>query len=115
MRLVEIVEAFECGAILNPSGTRRSQVEGCILMGLGAALREEILFEQGRVVNARFSQYRVPRFRDLPDRLDVILIDRKDLPSAGAGETPIVAVAPAMANAIFDATGARPRSLPLRW
>jgi isoquinoline 1-oxidoreductase len=114
VRLVEIVEAFECGAILNPWNTR-SQVEGCILMGLGAALREEILFEQGRVVNARFSQYRVPRFRDLPDRLEVILIDRKDLPSAGAGETPIVAVAPAMANAIFDATGARPRSLPLRW
>ncbi|MCS7042275.1 MAG: molybdopterin-dependent oxidoreductase [Bryobacteraceae bacterium] len=114
VRLVEIVEAFECGAILNPWNTR-SQVEGCILMGLGAALREEILFDNGRVLNARFSQYRVPRFRDLPDRLEVILLDRKDLPSAGAGETPIVAVAPAMANAIFDATGARPRSLPLRW
>lgn len=114
VRLVEIVEAFECGAILNPWNTR-SQVEGCILMGLGAALREEILFDNGRVLNARFSQYRVPRFRDLPERLEVILIDRKDLPSAGAGETPIVAVAPAMANAIFDAAGVRPRSLPLRW
>lgn len=114
VRLVEIVEAFECGAILNPWNTR-SQVEGCILMGLGAALREEILFDNGRVRNARFSQYRVPRFQDLPERLEVILIDRKDMPSAGAGETPIVAVAPAMANAIFDAVGVRPRSLPLRW
>lgn len=114
VRLAEIVEAFECGVILNPWNTR-SQVEGCILMGLGAALREEILFDNGRVLNARFSQYRVPRFGDLPEKLEVILIDRKDLPSAGAGETPIVAVAPAMANAIFDAIGVRPRSLPLRW
>jgi isoquinoline 1-oxidoreductase len=90
-------------------------VEGCILMGLGAVLREEILFENGRLTTARFSQYRVPRFRGLPEKLDLILLDRRDLPSAGAGETPIVAVAPAMASAVFDATSARPRSLPLRW
>lgn len=114
VRLVEIVEAFECGALLNPWNTR-SQVEGCIMMGLGAVLREEILFENGRVTNARFAQYRVPRFRDLPEKLEVILLDRKDLPSAGAGETPIVAVAPAMAAAVFDAIGVRPRTLPLRW
>lgn len=114
VRLVEIVEAFECGAILHPWNTR-SQVEGCILTGLGAARREEILFENGRVRNARFSRYRVPRFQDLPDKLEGILIDRKDLPSAGAGETPIVAAAPAMANAVFDAVGVRPRPLPLRW
>lgn len=114
VRLVEIVEAFECGAILNPWNTR-SQVEGCILMGLGAALREEIRFENGRITNARFSQYRVPRFQDAPEKLEVVLIDRKDLPSAGAGETPILAVAPAMANAIFDATGKRVYTLPLRW
>ncbi len=114
VRLVEIVEAFECGAILNPWNTR-SQVEGCIVMGLGAVLREEIQFENSRLTNARFSQYRVPRFRDLPEKMDVILLDRKDLPSAGAGETPIIALAPAMAGAVFDATGSRPRSLPLRW
>ncbi len=114
VRLTEIVEAFECGALLNPWNTR-SQVEGCIVMGLGAVLREEILFEGGRMLNARFSQYRVPRFRDLPDKLEVILLDRKDLPSAGAGETPIVAVAPAMAAAVYDAAGVWPRSLPFRW
>jgi len=84
-------------------------------MGLGAVLREEILFENGRLTTARFSQYRVPRFRDLPEKLEVILLDRRDLPSAGAGETPIAAVAPAMASAVFGATGVRPRSLPLRW
>jgi isoquinoline 1-oxidoreductase len=111
-KLLEICQAFECGAILNPQGLR-AQVEGCILMGLGAALREELKFENGRIANPRFSRYRVTRFRDVP-RMDVLLLDRKDREPAGAGETPIIAVAPAMANAIFHATGRRVRSLPLR-
>ncbi|MCI0589965.1 MAG: isoquinoline 1-oxidoreductase, partial [Planctomycetes bacterium] len=67
---------------------------------------------EGRMLNPRFSQYRVPRFRDVP-ALETVLLDRRDLPSAGAGETPIVAVAPAIGNVIFDATGVRKRSLPL--
>lgn len=112
-RLLEIVEAFECGAVLNPANTR-AQVEGCILMGLGAALREEIEFEQGRLKNGRFSGYRVTRFHDVPPKMDILLLDRRNQPSAGAGETPILAVAPAMANAMHDATGKRVRALPLR-
>ena len=81
-------------------------------MGLGGALFEAIEFEDSRVRNARFSRYRVPRFRDTP-KIEVVLLDRKDLPSAGAGETPIVAIAPAIGNAIFNASGIRLRSLPL--
>ncbi len=111
-RLIEIVEAFECGAILNPANLR-SQVEGCIMMGLGPALREEIQFKEGRLTNGRFASYRVPRFRDIP-KADVVLLDRKDLEPAGAGETPIIAVAPAIANAVFDVTGKRVRSMPIR-
>jgi isoquinoline 1-oxidoreductase len=111
-RLIEIVEAFECGPILNPANLR-AQVEGCIMMGLGPALREEIQFQQGRLTNGRFAGYRVPRFRDVPEA-EVILLDRKDLEPAGAGETPIIAVAPAIANAVFDATGKRARSMPIR-
>ncbi len=109
--LVEIVEAFECGAILNPAGLR-AQVEGCIMMGLGPALREQMGFREGRLTNGSFASYKVPRFRDLP-KIDLVLLDRKDLEPVGAGETPIIAVAPAMANAIFDATGKRNRSMPL--
>jgi CO/xanthine dehydrogenase Mo-binding subunit len=109
---VEIVQAFECGAILNPANLR-SQVEGCITMGLGPALREEIRFQDGRLTNGRFSDYRVPRFRDVP-KTDLIFLDRKDLDPAGGGETPIIAVAPAIANAVFDATGKRVRSMPIR-
>jgi CO/xanthine dehydrogenase Mo-binding subunit len=111
-RVTEVVEAFECGAIVNPANLR-SQVEGCIVMGLGPALREEILFRGGRPTNGRFGSYRVPRFRDLP-KLDVILLDRKEREPAGAGETPIMAIAPAIANAVFDATGKRARALPIR-
>jgi isoquinoline 1-oxidoreductase len=112
VRLLEICEAFECGPILNPLGLR-SQVEGCIIMGLGAALREELLFENGALTNGHFHSYKVPRFRDVP-KMDLIFLERKNLEPAGAGETPIIAVAPAMCNAVFHATGERLRSLPLR-
>ena len=111
VRVVRVVTAFECGAIVNPDGLR-NQVAGANIMGLGGALFEAIEFENGRLTNARFSRYRVPRFRDVPE-MEVVLIDRKDLPSAGAGETPLMGLAPAIGNAIFDATGIRLRSLPL--
>jgi CO/xanthine dehydrogenase Mo-binding subunit len=111
VRVLRLVAAFECGAIVNPDHLR-SQVEGSLVQGLGGALFEEVQFERNEVRSDRFSRYRVPRFSDVP-ALDVVLLDRKDLPSAGAGETPIVAVAPAVACAIFDATNVRLRSLPL--
>ena len=111
-RLIEIVQAFECGPILNPANLR-CQVEGCITMGLGPALREEIQFKDGQLTNGDFAGYRVPRFQDIP-RAELILLDRRDLEPAGAGETPIMAVAPAMANAVFDATGKRVHSMPIR-
>ncbi|HEV8346447.1 MAG TPA: molybdopterin cofactor-binding domain-containing protein, partial [Vicinamibacterales bacterium] len=95
----------------NPNGLD-NQVSGAVVQGLGGALFEAIDFEDGRLVNGRFSDYRVPRFADVPP-IEIVLLDRKDLPSAGAGETPIVGVAPAIGNAIFDATGVRIRSLPM--
>jgi nicotinate dehydrogenase subunit B len=111
VKVVRLVEAFECGAIVNPDGLR-NQVVGAMIQGLGGALFESIEFANGRISNARFSRYRVPRFSDMPE-IEAILLDRKDIPSAGAGETPIMAVAPAIGNAIFNATNIRLRSLPL--
>jgi isoquinoline 1-oxidoreductase len=111
VRVRKLVAAFECGAIVNPDHLR-NQVEGSLVMGLGGALFEAIAFEGGRITNASLAHYRVPRFSDTPE-LEVVLLDRKDLPSAGAGETPIVGVAPAVAGAIFAATGIRLRALPL--
>jgi isoquinoline 1-oxidoreductase beta subunit len=107
-----VCEVFECGAVLNPDNLV-SQVQGCIIMGMGPALREAMRFEDGKMGNASFSKYQVPRFSDVPE-LDVHLLNRPDLPSAGGGETPIIAIAPAIANAVFHATGARIREMPIR-
>ena len=106
-----LVVAFECGAIVNPNGLD-NQVSGAVVQGLGGALFEAVDFDEGRLANGRFSSYRVPRFADVPP-IEVVLVNRRDLPPAGAGETPIVGVAPAIGNAIFDATGLRIRSLPM--
>jgi CO/xanthine dehydrogenase Mo-binding subunit len=110
--LLEICEAFECGAVLNPANLL-AQVEGSIMMGLGAALREEIQFENGRLTNGSFAKYGPPRFRDLP-KMEIVLLDKKDREPVGAGETPIMAVAPALGNAVFDAIGERVRMMPVR-
>ena len=111
-KVLKVVEAYECGAIQNPANLK-AQVEGCIIMGLGGALTEEMRFKDGKVLNARFSRYRVPRFRDVPE-IETVLVNRPDLPSVGAGETPIIGIAPAIANALFHATQTRIRSLPIR-
>ncbi len=111
VKVVRATASFECGAIVNPDHLRH-QVEGAVAMGIGGALFEHIDFADGKILTNRLSKYRVPRFSDMPV-IESVLLDRQDLPSAGAGETPIVGIAPAIANAIFDATGERKRSLPL--
>jgi nicotinate dehydrogenase subunit B len=112
VKVVRVVSAFECGAIVNPDGLR-NQIEGSNVQGLGGALFEAIKFENGKILNDKLSEYRVPRFSDVPPLLETVLLDRKDLPSVGAGECPMVGLAPAIGNAIFDATGVRLRSLPM--
>ena len=112
IKVHHVCEAFECGPIQNPSNLE-SQVQGCIVMGLGGALSEAIQFADGRILTTSFASYRVPRFRDVP-RIDVHLVDNREIPSAGGGETPIIAVAPAIGNAVFAATGVRLRAMPMR-
>ncbi len=111
VRVVRVVSAFECGAIVNPDNLR-NQIEGGNMMGLGGALFEAIEFENGKILNPRLSKYRVPRFGDTPT-FETVLIDRKDIPSAGAGESPLMGMAPAVGNAIFDASGVRLRAMPM--
>ncbi|MCA9171220.1 MAG: xanthine dehydrogenase family protein molybdopterin-binding subunit, partial [Planctomycetales bacterium] len=111
-RVLSICQVFECGAIQNPDNLL-SQVEGAIIMGLGGALFEAIHIRNGRIENGNFTEYHVPRLKHVP-QLKIHLLNRTDLPSVGAGETPIIAVAPAIANAIADASRIRIRSLPLR-
>jgi CO/xanthine dehydrogenase Mo-binding subunit len=110
-RVTRLVVAYECGAIVNPDGLH-NQVEGAIVQGLGGALFEAIAFRDGTIVNGTMEQYRVPRFKDMP-QMEIVLLDRKDLPSAGAGETPIVCVAPAIGSAA-RAFGRVDTALPVR-
>ncbi len=111
VKITRIVTAFECGAILNPNQLK-NQIEGSMMMGIGGAMFEAIEFDNGKILNPRLSKYRVPRFSDTP-AIEAVLLDRKDLPSAGAGESTMIALAPAIGNAIFQATGTRLRSLPM--
>jgi isoquinoline 1-oxidoreductase len=110
-KVERIVIAFECGAIVNPDGLK-NQVEGSVVQGLGGALFEAISFADGRVLNGSMAQYRVPRFKDVPV-IETILLDRKDIPSAGAGESSLIAVAPAIGSAVRG-LGSVARELPVR-
>jgi isoquinoline 1-oxidoreductase len=108
----QVVEAFECGPIQNPRNLK-AQVQGAVIQGMGGAMREQIEFKDGKILNAHFSRYHVPRFKDAP-KIEVVLLDRRDIPAAGAGETPIMCIAPAIANAIYNARKVRIRSMPTR-
>jgi CO/xanthine dehydrogenase Mo-binding subunit/aerobic-type carbon monoxide dehydrogenase small subunit (CoxS/CutS family) len=107
-----LVTVVDCGAVVHPDGLA-NQVEGAVMMGLGPALFEQIEFDGGRILNGSMTAYRVPRLADLPPDTRVVLLDQPDEPPVGAGEAPIIAVAPAIANAIFRACGVRLRSMPL--
>ena len=112
LRLLRLVTAVDCGAIVHPDGLL-NQVEGAIVMGLGPALFEQIDFSGGRILNGSMTSYRVPQLADVPAELEVVLVDRPEELPVGGGETPIIAVAPAIANAIYAACGIRLRSMPL--
>jgi isoquinoline 1-oxidoreductase len=107
-----VAAAMDCGLVYNPEGAR-SQVEGSIIMGMGTALFEAAEFEGGRILNASFARYRVPRINQAP-AIDVDLVGVQENPPTGAGEPGIVPIAPAIANALFDLTGKRIRELPLQ-
>ncbi|HUY95839.1 MAG TPA: molybdopterin cofactor-binding domain-containing protein [Terracidiphilus sp.] len=111
VRVRRVVTAWESGAVVNPDGLKNQQM-GATVMALGGALFEAILFGNGRIQNPHFAEYRVPRFKDAP-QVEVVLIDRKDLPSAGAGEIGLISLAPAVGNAIYAATGVRVKNMPM--
>src|SRR4029078_688762 len=94
VKIERVVESFECGAIVNQLHLH-NQVEGAVVQAIGGAMFESIQFKKGRILSGKSSQYRLPRLSDVPV-IEIVLLDRKDLPSAGAGETPIVGLAPAI-------------------
>jgi len=105
-----VTMVYDCGLIVNPDGVK-NQIEGNIMQGVSRALLEEAKFDATGVKVVDWVTYPVIRFQAIPD-VDIVLINRPELPAAGAAETPIVAVPAAIANAIFDATGVRLREVP---
>jgi isoquinoline 1-oxidoreductase len=110
VQVKRVVSAVDVGMVVNPDGLRQ-QMEGCITMGLGYALTEEVHFKDGEVLDRNFDSYPIPRFSWLP-KLETILIDNPG-PALGAGEPPIITMGAVIANAIFDAAGVRLRQLPM--
>lgn len=111
VEVVRIVCAQDMGLCVNPEGATL-QMEGCLTMGLGYTLAEEVLFDGGKINSLGFDTYEIPRFSWLP-KIETVILDRKDQPPHGGGEPAIIAVGAVVANAIFDATGARFYRMPM--
>ena len=111
VRVLRVACAHDCGLMINPDAVR-AQVEGCILQTLSRALYEEVTFDRARVTSTNWASYPILTFPDIP-RLDIALIDRQRERPLGVGEAAATAaVAAAVGNAVFDATGVRLRTAP---
>ena len=106
-----VVCAQDQGVVVNPDGSRQ-QMEGSITMGLGYTLTEEVHFKNGEVLDRNFDSYQIPRFSWLP-KIETVLIENPEVPASGCGEPPIVTMGAVVANAIYDAVGARLFQLPM--
>jgi nicotinate dehydrogenase subunit B len=111
VQVVRVVCAQDMGVVVNPVGAMQ-QLEGCITMGLGYTLAEEVRFKNGVVLEKNFPTYHIPRFSWVP-KIEGVLLDSPDLPAQGGGEPAIVTVGAAVSNAVHDAGGARVFQLPL--
>jgi len=106
----KVTVGHDCGLIVNPDGLR-NQIEGNVIQGSSRALMEEVNFDSAGVKNLNWNTYPIIRFHEVPD-IDIVLIDRRELPPMGGGEASSIATGAAIGNAIFDATGARLRQVP---
>jgi CO/xanthine dehydrogenase Mo-binding subunit len=111
VRVERVVCAQDMGLVVNPDGARM-QMEGCISMGLGYVLSEEIRFEGGKILDSNFDTYGLPRFSWMPE-IETVLVQNDDLPPKGGGEPAIINMGAVVANAVFDATGTRVFRLPM--
>jgi CO/xanthine dehydrogenase Mo-binding subunit len=111
VKVIRVVCAQEMGLVINPQGAI-IQSEGCIIMGLGYSLTEDVLFEGGKILIRNFDSYDFTKFSWTP-KIDIVLLDAKESPPQGGGEPAIICVGGVVANAIFDATGARVYQLPM--
>jgi len=111
VRVRHVCVAHDCGLIVNPDGLR-NQIEGNVVQAISRTLKEAVRFDTTRVTGVDWNGYPILRFSEIPDAIDIELLDRADQPSVGAGEAATSPIPAAIANAIFDATGARVRQVP---
>jgi len=111
VKVKRVLVVQDMGMVVNPQGAI-IQAEGCVTMGLGYALTEDIEFEGSNMLTRNFDTYEFTRFSWVPE-IEVVLIDAQDQPPQGGGEPAIITVGAVVANAIFDATGARLFSMPM--
>lgn len=111
IQVKRVVCAQDLGLVINPEGIA-IQTEGCITMGMGYALTEEVRFDYGRVRDLNFDTYELPRFSWVPE-IDMVLIDADNQPSKGGGEPAIICMGGVLANAVYDACGARVKQIPM--
>jgi CO/xanthine dehydrogenase Mo-binding subunit len=111
VKVKRVVCAQDMGQVVNPEGAA-IQMEGCLTMGLGYALKEHIRFKNGEIFDLNFDTYEIPRFSWLP-KIETVIIDNKDADPQGGGEPAIITVGAVVANAIYDAVGARLFQMPL--
>jgi CO/xanthine dehydrogenase Mo-binding subunit len=112
VKITRLVCSHDCGLIINPDALK-STIAANLVQSLGRTTKEEVLFDRSNVTSVDWSTYRVARASDVPPVVDIVLINRPDLPPGGAGEPSSRPTAAAIANAVFDATGARVRKIPL--
>jgi nicotinate dehydrogenase subunit B len=110
VKVLRVVCAQDMGVLVNPDGARQ-QMEGCIAQGLGYVFTEEIRFKNGQVLDRNFDTYELPRFSWMP-KVDTVILDSPDRPAQGGGEPAVIVMGAVVANAIFDAAGARMRQMP---
>jgi nicotinate dehydrogenase subunit B len=110
IRVKRVVVAHDCGLIINPDGLR-NQIEGNVIQAMSRTLKEEVKFDRSVVTSLDWTLYPILRFPEIPEVI-IELINRPDQPAVGAGEATTSVIAPAIANAIFHATGTRLRTIP---
>jgi CO/xanthine dehydrogenase Mo-binding subunit len=106
-----VVCAQDMGVVVNPEGAT-TQMEGCITMGLGYALTEEIHFTDGEIFDLNFDTYAIPTFSWLP-KIETVILENPNLPPQGGGEPAIIGIGGVIATAIHDAVGAAVFQLPM--
>ena len=112
VKVERVTIAQDCGLVVNPDAVR-NQIEGGVIQSISRALKEEVTFDRSRVTSLDWASYPIITFNEIPDEIDIVLIDRPDLPPTRVGEPASESAWPGVANAVYDALGVRLRQLPL--